>query len=43
MDATTISVSDVVFREDLYPRIERDPRLVQKYAEDLDVLPTDRG
>ena len=39
MDATTISVSEVVFREDLYPRIEHDPRLVQKYAEDLDVLP----
>ena len=39
MDATTISVSEVVFREDLYPRIEHDPRLVQKYSEDLDVLP----
>ncbi len=39
MDTTTISVSEVVFREDLYPRIEHDPRLVQKYSEDLDVLP----
>ena len=39
MDTTTISVSDVVFREDLYPRIEHDPRLVQKYSEDLEVLP----
>mgnify|MGYP000922281079 FL=1 len=39
MDTTTISVSEVVFREDLYPRIEHDPRLVQKYSEDLEVLP----
>ena len=32
-------VADVVFREDLYPRIETHPVTVQKYAEDLDVLP----
>ncbi len=32
-------VSDVVFREDLYPRIETSAVTVQKYAEDLDVLP----
>jgi DNA modification methylase/DNA-binding transcriptional regulator YiaG len=34
-----IKVSDVVFREDLYPRIKIDPTLVQKYADDLEVLP----
>lgn len=34
-----IKVSDVVFREDLYPRIETSAVTVQKYAEDLDVLP----
>ena len=36
---TTISVSDVVFRQDLYPRIDHDPALVQRYQENLDVLP----
>jgi transposase len=30
----------VIFREDLYPRIEKNPATVQKYAEDLDVLPS---
>ena len=34
-----MKVSDVVFREDLYPRIETSAVTVQKYAEDLDVLP----
>ena len=34
-----IAVADVVFREDLYPRIETSAITVQKYAEDLDVLP----
>lgn len=34
-----IKVADVVFREDLYPRIETSAVTVQKYAEDLDVLP----
>ncbi|MBI4962468.1 MAG: ParB N-terminal domain-containing protein [Desulfomonile tiedjei] len=34
-----IPVSDVVFREDVYPRIKHDPVTVQKYAEDLEVLP----
>lgn len=34
-----IKVSDVVFRDDLYPRIETSAVTVQKYAEDLDVLP----
>lgn len=34
-----IKVSNVVFREDLYPRIETSATTVQKYAEDLEVLP----
>jgi hypothetical protein len=34
-----IKVIDVVFREDLYPRIETSATTVQKYAEDLSVLP----
>ncbi len=34
-----IKVDSVVFREDLYPRIETSAVTVQKYAEDLDVLP----
>ena len=37
--AIEIAVSDVVFREDLYPRIETSAVTVQKYAEDLTVLP----
>lgn len=34
-----IKVLDVVFRDDLYPRIETSAVTVQKYAEDLEVLP----
>lgn len=34
-----IKVSDVIFRDDLYPRIETSAVTVQKYAEDLEVLP----
>lgn len=34
-----INVCEVVFREDLYPRIEKNSSTVQKYAEDLEVLP----
>jgi ParB-like chromosome segregation protein Spo0J len=38
-EGATIPVSAVIFREDLYPRIETNPVTVQKYAEDLEVLP----
>lgn len=34
-----IKVDSVVFREDLYPRISTSATTVQKYAEDLEVLP----
>ena len=36
---TAIPVSEVRFREDLYPRIQHSPQTVQQYAEDLSVLP----
>jgi len=39
MNEITMKVMDVKYREDLYPRINKDPGTVQKYAEDLDVLP----
>lgn len=39
MSTKTIKVSDVVFRDDLYPRIQTSATTVQKYAEDLSVLP----
>lgn len=37
--ALDIKVSDIVFRQDLYPRIKTNAEAVQKYAEDLSVLP----
>lgn len=36
---TQIETSAVVFREDVYPRIRTNAETVQKYAEDLSVLP----
>jgi DNA-binding CsgD family transcriptional regulator len=36
---TLLAVDAVVFRDDLYPRIETSATTVQKYAEDLSVLP----
>lgn len=37
--AIDVDVATIVFREDLYPRIEKNTVTVQKYAEDLEVLP----
>ena len=34
-----LALSEVVFREDLYPRLEKNARTVDQYAEDLTVLP----
>lgn len=34
-----VRTADIVFREDLYPRLAGDPTTVQKYATDLSVLP----
>lgn len=39
MKIVELLVSAVVFRDDLYPRIETSATTVQKYAEDLSVLP----
>lgn len=39
MDNETRKVFEIKFREDLYPRIDTSATTVQKYAEDLDVLP----
>lgn len=39
MDSLLIDIESVVFRSDLYPRLESSPATVQKYAEDLSVLP----
>lgn len=38
-EAKEIKVAEVVLREDLYPRIKTSPETVQKYADDLSVLP----
>lgn len=35
----TIKTNEVIFREDLYPRIEPNARLIQQYAENIDNLP----
>jgi len=35
----TIALADVVFRDDLYPRIKPDTTTIQRYAEDITVLP----
>ena len=35
----TIQLSQVIFRQDLYPRIEHDPALVQRYAANIEQLP----
>ncbi|MCP4539860.1 MAG: ParB N-terminal domain-containing protein [Chloroflexi bacterium] len=34
-----LKLEQVVYRDDLYPRLETSPATVQKYAEDLSVLP----
>lgn len=39
MTEITMKVSDVKYREDLYPRIKADPALIQRYAANLEVLP----
>lgn len=35
----TLPLSDVVYREDLYPRIKSDSATIQRYAQNIDVLP----
>ena len=38
-DTKTVAVAEVVFREDLYPRIEHDPHLIETYRQNLEVMP----
>ena len=38
-DTITIPVSEVVFREKLYPRVKPDPAVIDRYVADLSVLP----
>lgn len=35
----TMNVADVVYREDLYPRVKADAATIQRYAENLEILP----
>ena len=35
----TRKVTDIIYRQDLYPRIKADPVKIQEYAENLEVLP----
>jgi DNA modification methylase len=39
MQIIEIPISEVVFRQDLYPRIKHDPMIIQKYADCIDQLP----
>jgi len=34
-----VNVSDIIYREDLYPRIKSDPATIQKYADNIEMLP----
>lgn len=34
-----LPLKDIIYREDLYPRIKADPVMIQRYAENLEVLP----
>ena len=34
-----MNIIDVVVRDDLYPRLHKDPATVQKYLDNLEVLP----
>jgi hypothetical protein len=38
-DTLEITLNEIIFRDDLYPRIETSAATVQQYAEDLSVLP----
>lgn len=38
-DTITIPVSEVVYREEFYPRVSPDPAVIDRYAADLSVLP----
>lgn len=35
----TLNIADIVWREDLYPRFEPKPIIIQRYAQDFELLP----
>lgn len=35
----TVDIESIIYREDLYPRVEADSPTITKYAEDIEVLP----
>jgi len=35
----TRQVSEIVYREDLYPRIKANPQVIQRYAQNIEILP----
>ena len=37
--AIQLATNEVVFRDDLYPRIKPNPAVIQRYAENIDLLP----
>ena len=39
MQEIEVKLSDIVFREDIYPRIEHSQRLAQEYSENISLLP----
>jgi len=39
LETLKMKVADVIYREDLYPRIKADPETISKYSDNLDVLP----
>jgi len=39
MQEIEVKLSDIVFREDIYPRIEHSQKLAQEYAENISLLP----
>jgi hypothetical protein len=36
---TDMKISDIIIREDLYPRMEIDAKKIQEYSENIDRLP----
>jgi ParB-like chromosome segregation protein Spo0J len=38
-DKPTVPISSITIRDDLYPRLQKNPALVQRYAENIEVLP----
>jgi hypothetical protein len=39
MESKEVNIAEIIYREDLYPRIKADPVTIQKYAESIEFLP----